>query len=290
MTATTTASPTTEIRRVAVALVVLLVAGAAHAETVCGGPCRAIITGAFRTCRAACPAGRSRRVCRRACRANRRARLAACRTAGTATPPDCGRPSFVCTEVLGFSQTGMWVLDVAHGGGGTFEPLVGDASWQLRAYQGSGVDWQDPSFLGWTTTPYSPCTSGSASPDRVLLTISTPSGRPSVSWWVTNIRAELATIRQKHPAVREIILQSVVGGPGGRVCYVNGDPRMPVHASVIHPTIDQAIAQVVGGDVLAGMSPTVRTCDDYMDDTGHLTPSARPAIGTLIGEYYATFQ
>jgi hypothetical protein len=183
----------------------------------------------------------------------------------------------------------MWFLDVPQGGGGTFEPLVGDAAWQLRAAAGAGVGWQDPRFAGWTTAPYSPCVERSASPDRVLLTISTPAGVPSVDWWMAAIRAEIATIRAKYPGAREIVLQPVVGGPNDGVCYAGGDPSMPVHASVIHPTIDRAIARVVGGDVVAGMSPEVQTCADYMDTTGHLAESARPAIGAAIGRFYATF-
>jgi hypothetical protein len=194
----------------------------------------------------------------------------------------------------------MWYLDVAHGGGGTFEPIVGDSTWQLRAGAGTGVSWQDPNFAGWTDPRdlYSPCAINSSNPDRVLLTISTPSGLPTVGWWVTNIRAEIATIREKYSNVREIILQPVVGGPNNRVCYFDGNPGDPVHASEIHPTIEQAIAQVVGGNVVAGMSPEVRTCADYADNTGHLcypdfdacgTLNARGPIGTLIGNFYAGF-
>ena len=230
--------------------------------------------------------------------------MVACKAAANPVPPECGRATtnattttttiirtggFTCTEVLGFSQTGMWYLDVANGGGGTFEPLVGDGFWQLRAEAGAGVSWQDPTYAGWTSTPYSPCAQNSSNPDRVLLTISTPSGVPTLDWWVTNIRAEIATIRTKYSNLREIILQPVVGGPTDGVCNFGGDPGDPVHASVIHPTIDQAIAQVVGGDVIAGMSPAVRACADYADDTGHLQVDARPAIGTLIGQFYAAF-
>jgi hypothetical protein len=255
----------------------------------CVKDCRTQIKTEFRACRAACGHDVP---CRRACKVQRRAEMAACRAATNPAPPECNQgipPSgnFTCTEVLGFSQTGQWFLDVAEGGGGTFEPLVGDGAWQLRAAAGAGVSWQDRNFAGWTSTPYSPCTQSSGDPDRVLLTISTPSGIPSLSWWIGSIQAEIATIRSKYPHLRQIVLQPVVGGPHDSTCYFEGNPGAPVHASVIHPTIDQAIARVVRGDVVAGMSPEVRTCADYMDDTGHLLPGARPAIGTLVGQYYA---
>jgi len=259
----------------------------------CGRDCRIQIRNESRACRAGCASGIAGRPCKQVCRDRRRAEVTACRAASNPTPPDCGNTvptgSFTCTEVLGFSQTGMWYLDVADGGGGTFEPLVGDSTWQLRAYMGAGVSWQDPNFAGWTSPPHSPCAQNSANPDRVLLTISTPTGMPTVDWWATNIRAEITTIRSKYSNLREIILQPVVGGPNNGVCYFQGNPGDPVHASVIHPTIDRAIAQVAIGDVVVGMSPEVRTCADYMDNTGHLLESARPAIGTRIGQFYATF-
>src|SRR5262249_43943814 len=118
-------------------------------------------------------------------------------TTSTTTVPATPPTSYSCTEGLGFSQTGMWYLSPPLGGGG-FEPRVGDSAWQLRAYHGAGVSWQDPNFTGWGTAPYSPCTQHSTNPDRVLLTISTPSGIPTVAWWVTNIQAEIATIRAKY--------------------------------------------------------------------------------------------
>jgi hypothetical protein len=289
---------TTRQRGIARVVGALVVAGmtlaASPALATCFRDCRTLIRTDFRACKAACGTGIAARPCKQACAFRRRARMSACRIALAPTPPECGQTtptgSFTCTEVLGFSQTGMWFLDVADGGGGTFEPLVGDAEWELRAGPGAGVAWQDPSFSGWTSTPYSPCAQNADNPDRVLLTISVPSGIPTLNWWVTNIQAEIATIRQKYSNVREIILQSVVGGPSNSVCYFNGNRADPVHASVIHPTIDQAIARIVGGDVVAGFSPTVRSCGDYADNTGHLVPGARPAIGTTIGQFYATFQ
>jgi hypothetical protein len=218
-------------------------------------------------------------------------------TTTTLADPPCG--PFACTEVLGFSQTGMWYLDVAEGGGGTFEPLVGNGQWQLRAYQSAGVQWQDPNFAGWTAPNalFSPCTVNSSNPDRVLLTISVPSGLPTLSQWVTDITAEVATIRSKYSNVRQIILQPVVGGPNNTVCYLNG---VPVHASQEHPTIDQAIAIVAqdAPDLAVGFSPTVRTCADYADTTGHLcypnfkncrTLNARTPIGQTIGNFYASW-
>jgi hypothetical protein len=39
--------------------------------------------------------------------------------------------------------------------------------------------------------------------------------------------------------------------------------------------------------VVAGYEPKVRTCADYTDALGHLTPTGAAAVGRAIGEYYA---
>jgi hypothetical protein len=103
----------------------------------------------------------------------------------------------------------------------------------------------------------------------------------------TDIRNVVATIRLKYPSVRQIYLQPVVGGPGGGICNFGGNPADPVRASSNHPFIDQAIAQVVGGTVITGPSPTVRSCSDYADDIGHLVDPAKVPIGQTIGSFYA---
>jgi hypothetical protein len=161
----------------------------------------------------------------------------------------------------------------------------------------------DPNNACWTSTPWDqPCTQNADNPDRVLLTISIPSGIPTLATWVADIQTEIANVRAKYSNVRQIILQPVIGGPNQTTCPFQGNATDPVHASVIAPTIDQAIAQVVAADtsgiVVAGMQPTVRTCADYADDTGHLcwpsfdqcgTQNARTPIGQTIGTFYASF-
>jgi hypothetical protein len=136
----------------------------------------------------------------------------------------------------------------------------------------------------------SPCAASSAAPDRVLLHISGASGE-DVGAWAKDISAAIATIRQKTPTARQIILQPVIGGPNGQPCAL---PRGGfVRSSVQHPYIAQAIERVVSsagaGDVVAGMKPQVRSCDDYMPDIGHLTPAAKGPIGKLIGAFYKNF-
>ena len=197
-----------------------------------------------------------------------------------------------CTEILGFSQTGMVCLDPPDGGGGFFA-VVGHGTYQVRACASAGLAWMDPNYPGWGTTcpgQSRPALNAPCSPglpiDRVLLTISIPSGIPTVAEWVSDIRTEIAVIRTKYAALRQIILQPVVGGPNNSVCQFGGSD---VHASVIHPAIDQAIAIVAqdAADLAIGYSPEVDSCSDYIDNTGHLGTDARTRIGRKMGTYYA---
>jgi hypothetical protein len=186
----------------------------------------------------------------------------------------------VCTEVIGFSQTREWFLDVPQ-----FEQTVGNDAWQLLWASGADVEqWADPAFAGWTAPKQSSCTANSQ-PNRVVLTITGGNGNVSdVSWWTTVIRQAIVTTRSKYPSVTRVLLQPVIGGPQHAICTYSG---VVVQASFNHPYIDQAIANLVGGDVAAGMSPEVRTCADYRDSRGHIDDRALPAISLAVGQYYA---
>ncbi|MCI0366446.1 MAG: hypothetical protein L0219_21495, partial [Phycisphaerales bacterium] len=186
---------------------------------------------------------------------------------------------FECTQVIGFSQTNQWYT-------AGFESAVDNSRWQLLWNGGASINlWADPNYEGWSRSLVSPCGQGQGSPDRVLLTIS-GDFQNDPNWWAQQINAVIAVIRSKYPRVRQIILQPVVGGPNNGQCLFNGQV---VRASSNHPVIDAAIALVAGGSVMAGLSPEVRSCADYSDATGHLTPAATGPIGASIGQFYATF-
>jgi hypothetical protein len=212
---------------------------------------------------------------------------AACRPCNDRAPdagwievdPGGGGGSFTCTQVIGFSQTREWFLDAPD-----FEQAVGSDGWQLLWRGGAAVEkWADPNFRGWLEPIQSPCASGATAPDRVVLTISKQVFEDDAAVWVGDIRTAVETIGDKYPGVEQIVLQPVVGGPNHQTCQFGGNP---VRASVNHPTIDQAISQVSGGDVVEGPSPEVRTCDDYEDTSGHLTGDAAGPIGAIIAGSY----
>jgi hypothetical protein len=187
---------------------------------------------------------------------------------------------FVCTEVIGFSQTRQWFLDAPD-----FEAVVGSSGWQLLWNGGASIDrWADPRYRGWEEPIASACTQGSDAPDRVVLTISGEfEDDPDV--WAEDIAAAIDTLRAKLPGVRQVVLQPVVGGPGDGTCQHEGEL---VRASSNHPVIDEAITRVMGGDVVAGASPVVFSCSDYADSKGHLVADARGPIGAAIGAFYGS--
>ncbi len=191
---------------------------------------------------------------------------------GGQPPPPTAQ--FTCTHVIGYSQTAGWY----HSG---FETVVDDDAWQLVWRSGGAIDlWADPAFDGWSRPIESPCQSASTAPDRVLLTISADF-QSDPDWWAGHIRTVVGNIRDRFPSVGPILLQPVVGGPDHQVCSPNGE-----RASTNHPVIDQGIELVVGGDILRGFSPEVRTCADYGDFIGHLTADGYAAAAEAIAQAY----
>jgi hypothetical protein len=192
-------------------------------------------------------------------------------------PP--ARTGFLCTEVIGFSQTQEWYEP----NGGTFESTVDDDAWQLRWRSSSYIQLIGESdWPAWAERPKSECAVGVV--DRVVLTISGLYGS-NVDSWEAGIADAVDQVRVQHTQVREILLQPVVGGPAEALCFFNGQQ---IRASFQHPYIDQAIARVAAADpaVRVGFSPEVPTCDAYRDSIGHLDEAYRGVIGGEIGAAY----
>ena len=186
-------------------------------------------------------------------------------------PAAVSAQDFSCTEFIGYSQTMQWYF------GGAQEQL-GRGRSQLRWQGGGSIDlWADPGYAGWSANGrVNSCSQNSERPDRVVLDVS-DDFHADTGWWVGQINTVLGIIRNRYPSARVIMLEPVVGG-------------QDVRASFNHPYIWQAILQVAGGNVVPGMEPTVRSCGDYADTTGHLQDSAKGPIGQTIGQFYASGQ
>jgi hypothetical protein len=197
-------------------------------------------------------------------------------------PPD---GDWVCTEVIGFSQTNQWYTGgEANPTPSPFEDIVPDDAWQLRWLEGAEARIiANPAWPAWQQAPISACTAGPV--DRAILTV-TGSRGDDVSGWQIDIRAAVDRIRIEIPTVEIILLQPVVGGPDGQVCS-SGTER--VRAEYQHPYIWEAIVDVAldEPDVFTGMAPRVDQCDDFRDGRGHLTEDASVRVGASVGEYYA---
>ncbi len=200
-------------------------------------------------------------------------------TAPTGTPTGTPPGNYTCTLVVGFSQTDQWYRM-------GFESIVGDDSWEIMAAF-AGVDrWGQPNDPVWRSPIRSACTDRTGDPNRVLLSVSGPFGADEGAW-AKAIEDTLAVIRSRFLSVRNIVLQPVVGGPNHEDCFFGGER---VRASWQHAHIDHAIEMVLGrdavGNLVAGISPEVRTCDDYRDEVGHLTDEGAAAAAQSIGNFY----
>lgn len=199
---------------------------------------------------------------------------------------------YVCTEFIGYSQTGQWVPYASQvmvaGGVDRVENRLHDG--------GAAIRWADPSYEGWSNPLNGPCATESTTPGRVIvdithydyLTAAHGAGDP-VGYMEAIIRNLIVTVHAKRPAMVSLVLQPVMGGPNHGTCPTTGQPSgdpAVVRASYNHPYIDQAISRVVGGDVTRGYDNLARTCADYADWMGHLSSGAFSPIGTQVGTYY----
>jgi hypothetical protein len=116
----------------------------------------------------------------------------------------------------------------------------------------------------------------------VIFTIS-PDPQGPRSDLLDQIKEALTNLRARDPDVRRIVLQPLVGGPGGNVCIYHDHP---IFASAAQPIVIDAIDQLVGGDVLAGPDPTVSSCDGFRDGKGHLTLVASAEIAREVADSY----
>lgn len=195
---------------------------------------------------------------------------------------------WLCTELVGFSQTGQWENTFA------FRSQVDGSVWQNRI---AGSAWlgaiASPGWDGWRGTASSPCVFGATRPHRIVLTATMDRFADTPQAILPYLRSAVATIRARYPYGPTIVLQPVVGGPNDQRCYMAaGNPSTRVRAAWNHPVIDEAIELLLAEqpddvvDLQAGFSPEVASCGQYRDTTGHLTATGAEHAGRTIGRWF----
>lgn len=196
------------------------------------------------------------------------------------TPPGSAR----CTLALGMSVTRDW-FEL-----GAFETLPGieDSRWELIWASGHDLMlFSNPAAEPYSSEPISPC---AEEPDRVLFQIA------AIDWTAPGLadllRASLENIRATWPTVEVVEMIPIVGGPSGEPCRGGDDKNgvtPTVAASLMHPVMNEAIAEVADGTaVRAGPDLLLADCAQYRDATGHLAPDGAHFVATQLAEYYGT--
>lgn len=205
-------------------------------------------------------------------------------TGGESQPGAGSDDSFVCTEVLGFSQAGS-----ERNGGwftvGGFEGLPGidDGAWQLRwRSSAEAVFWVDPDFDGWRDGRlFSACETPAV--DRVIVFFLHRAR--DVTEYEEPIREVAAALSDRYPDLRQVVIEPMVGGPGEQLCTVPSRGGT-VFSSEAHRWVDEAVATVADGFIVAGASPEVESCEQFVDKPGHLSPEGAAAVARWMADYY----
>jgi hypothetical protein len=166
-------------------------------------------------------------------------------------------------------------------------PGIDDAHWQLKWMDHAYIDeWANPNSPFWGIVPTSPCAQDSSSPDRVLLV--------ALSWtlvtladWETNVQKDVDNIKAKYPNVKQIVLVTIVRGPGNVSC---GNTTVVAENTLIPPYVDQALASVAAASPdLVKVAPKFESnsCADFMGTGPHLTGAGDAELAQKIAAAFA---
>ena len=125
-------------------------------------------------------------------------------------------PAFVCNQVTAMTLTREW-----YEAGFEQSPGIVDDRWQLKARQSGYITaWSNPESDFWNHPVQSPCANGSASPDRVVLTVLSwrPACCTTQAQWEAQVTTAVTTLKAKYAGLKRIDLMTVVRSPGNRRC------------------------------------------------------------------------
>ena len=185
---------------------------------------------------------------------------------------------YTCTHLIGINATEEWFS-------AGFETMVDNAKWQIVRVHSGFVDlWAQPGAAVWNTGVNSPCAMNSKTPDRIIF-IGLKFEWTDKKLWVDALTAVVKNLKDKFPGVKRIELGSFVRGPGNKPCS-----SRPAYRSTIHPSQDDAIAEVVATDpVLLRASPKfeVSACSDFSGNPPHFSGGGAKTVAGIVGKYYS---
>jgi hypothetical protein len=163
--------------------------------------------------------------------------------------------------------------------------MVDNARWELVRVHSGFVDlWANPTSALWNTGPTSTCATNAKTPDRIIFV------GLRVEWtdkaqWVQALTAVVKNLKAKYPSAKHIELATFVRAPGNKPCG-----SRPAYRSTIHPSQDEAIAEVVAtepGFLSASPKFEVDACSDFSGNPPHFSAAGTKVVAKKIAEHYA---
>jgi hypothetical protein len=192
--------------------------------------------------------------------------------------------AFVCNQVTAMTLTREWFE-----AGFQQNPGMVDGRWQLKAREhGYITEWANPNSDFWNEMLESPCSSGSTSPDHVILTVLSwvPACCTTQAEWQTQIVKAIDNFKSKYTGLKRIDLMTVIRGPGNKLC-----PTAPAagESIVMPPELDAALASSAAQfPGLAFVAPPFEApnCAAFSGGGPHLTSAGNSAVAKTISAYF----
>ncbi len=196
---------------------------------------------------------------------------------GGPSTPALTSKDFACTELIGLWVASQWW--------DSFEKGVENPHWQFMfQHHGYLEQFADTASPYWANAVSSKCTTGTATPDRVVF-LPFSLSLATLEQWTTNLTQVVATMKTKFPGVKRIELMTTLRSPGNLPCANDTDPN-----TVVPAYVDQAIETVAagsGGLVTVGPKIELMSCDWWAGGTD-LTGAGNTGAGQLLASYYQT--
>ncbi len=204
------------------------------------------------------------------------------------SPVGAATSGFRCSQVTAMTLTREWFE-----AGFEQNPGIVDDRWQLKARQSGYItEWANPNSDFWDHPPQSPCANGSASPDRVVLTVLSwrPACCTTQPQWEAVVDAAVTTLRAKYADLKRIDLMTVIRGPNNKEC------PLPVAANeyiAMPAELDAGLAAAAAKfPNLVFVAPKFEapSCAAFNGGGPHLTKAGNAEVARSISAYFAAAQ